>query len=123
MLSPAQKIIITILAGLFIFLITVLATYAKPTCAPLEKVEKQLHLKGVTRPLTEAEYHFLQGSYATAPPVGLPPGDGAVLFRPDHDIGYSIVIWTKGILACLPSPVANEVVDMLPKIIDIEGNM
>ena len=57
--------------------------------------------------VTPGAFHFLQGFYVANPatPSGLPPGDGALLFR-KGDSG--MIIWTRGKLACAPLMVPAE---------------
>ena len=39
-------------------------------------------------------------------PVGLPPGDGALILTRDHG-EEGMVLWTRGVLACDPLPISH----------------
>ncbi len=88
------------------------------------------------RPLSAAEYHFVEGIYAMSPltPPGLPPGDAAQIVQSKNS---AAILWTRGKLACLTFmatgerdehghpkfgyglfPLAPAVIKMLPSIVE-----
>ncbi|MBV8473326.1 MAG: hypothetical protein JO107_10530 [Hyphomicrobiales bacterium] len=88
-----------------------------PNCTALEKVQQAAGKDTTVSPLTDAQFHFLQGLYAALPftPAGLPPGDGALLLTKDKG-GAGLIIWTRGPLACDPLPAPEEVQKLLAEI-------
>ncbi len=87
------------LAVALILLSTPALASTAPECVSLSKAQ---HVKGTTvAPLTRAQFYFLSGAYAITPPVGLPPGDGAVMLTDDSS-GNAMILWTRGPLVCKP---------------------
>ena len=71
---------------------------AKDTKLMREDIEKM----GKWAPLTPGQFHFLEGMYYGAPPVGgHVPGDGAVIATATGDKG-GMILWTRAGNACLP---------------------
>ncbi|HEY1941841.1 MAG TPA: hypothetical protein VGH40_06920 [Roseiarcus sp.] len=94
-----------------------LAQEKGPHCGALDKVQQEAGKDTTVSPLTDAQFHFLQGLYAALPftPAGLPPGDGAVLLTKDKG-GAGLIIWTRGPLACDPLPAPEAVQKLLAEI-------
>lgn len=90
----------------------------KPRCTTLERVQKAIDGKASIRPMTAAQFHFLQGFYVREPttPEGLPPGDGALLLMLD-DADTGEILWTRGTLICDPLPLKGHIKDFL-KLLD-----
>ncbi len=88
-----------------------------PHCTALEKVQQAAGEATTVSPLTDAQFHFLQGVYATLPftPAGLPPGDGALLLTKDKG-GDGLIIWTLGPLACDPLPAPEAIQKLLAEV-------
>lgn len=68
--------------------------------------------------LTRGQYHFISGVYAAAPstPVGLPPGDSAVLAQEKGDKD-GVVIFMKGGKGCFPMPAPEVLIRMMDQIV------
>jgi len=77
-----------------------------PHCMSLEKAQKTLGKDTAVVALSPAQFHFLQGMYVALPttPDGLPPGDGALLLTKDK-ADEGVILWTRGVLACEPTPI------------------
>lgn len=106
------------------FLVAALAFVAVPAwadCSTLEKVQEKAP-SATMAPLSEAEFHFLQGIYALNPltPPGLPPGTSALLMRKAGNPG-ALVFWISGQLVCDPMEVPDKLLEMLPKVKAGEG--
>jgi hypothetical protein len=62
--------------------------------------------------MTPGQFHFLAGAYTILPPMGLPPGDGAIIVsEKDH----SWIVWTRGKLACNPTPIDPKFLVLMAK--------
>src|SRR6185437_10030169 len=66
--------------------------------------------------LTAAQFHFVEGMYAIVPPVGLPPGDGAILATLKGPHKLAVILWTHGDQACAPFPVPTDIAALIPGI-------
>jgi hypothetical protein len=92
-------------------------------CVTLEKVQKKEPGATMT-PLSDAEFHFLQGIYALNPatPPGLPPGAGAMLMKEKGKKG-GLVFWVSGTLVCDPMNIPNEILEMLHEVKAGKGSL
>ncbi len=88
-----------------------------PRCASLEKAQKAAGKDTAIAPLTQAQFHFLQGVYVLSPttPDGFPPGDGALLLTRDHG-DEGLILWTLGSLVCEPMPAPKKLLDYLVQV-------
>ncbi len=79
-----------------------------PHCMSLAKAQKAAGKDTTITALTPAQFHFLQGMYVALPttPDGLPPGDGALILTRDKG-EEGIILWTRGVLACDPTPIGH----------------
>jgi hypothetical protein len=86
----------------------------KLDCMPLAKFKTDNGKAGnsTITVMTPGQYHFLAGAYTILPPMGLPPGDGAIIVSTgDH----SWIVWTKGKLACNPTPIDPKFLVLMAK--------
>ena len=86
---------------------------AKDTGLMRADIEKM----GKWTPLTPGQFHFLEGMYYGAPPVGgHVPGDGAVIATATGDKG-GMILWTRSGNACLPmTPVSGGFLKVISEI-------
>jgi hypothetical protein len=96
------------------------AAHAKPptpACKTIAAVKALLANGAHFTPVTPGQFHFLQGLYVALPdtPPGLPPGNGALLVQRDGEPA-SLLLWTRGNLACAPLGLPATVVKMLRNI-------
>lgn len=86
-------------------------------CKALAKLEASLDAKTHAAPLTEGQFHFIEGVYVGSPmtPDGLPPGAGALIITHDGDAG-GLIVWTRGALACAPSPVNDKLLNLMQAV-------
>jgi len=91
-------------------------------CKALAKIEAEFDAQTHAIPLTAGQFHFMEGVYVGSPstPDGLPPGDGAILVTHDGDKD-GIVIWTRGTLACAPTPVNENLIRLMTAVKTGEG--
>jgi hypothetical protein len=97
-----------------------------PLCKPLAKLWADFDSKTHFTALTPGQFHFVEGLYVGSPttPKGLPPGDGGLLATHDGTKN-GIIIWTRGLLACAPIPINEELIKLIANIktgaLDSEG--
>jgi hypothetical protein len=79
-----------------------------PRCISLAKAQKAAGKDTTITALSPAQFHFLQGMYVALPttPEGLPPGDGALILTRDKG-EQGLILWTRGVLACDPTPIGH----------------
>ncbi len=89
----------------------------KATCKPLAKLKADFDAKTHFVVLTPGQFHFAEGVYVGSPttPDGLPPGDGALLVSHDGEKD-GIIVWTRGALACAPTPVNEKLINLIAGI-------
>ena len=80
-------------------------------CAPLDKIKTDLDAKTHFAVLTPGQFHFAAGIYVGMPntPMGMPPGDGALLLTHDGSKSGKI-LWTRGKNGCSPINIPEEFV-------------
>jgi hypothetical protein len=99
----------------------------KGPCRALDKLRAEFDTKTHFVPLSPGQFHFVEGVYVGSPttPVGLPPGDGALLVTRDGD-KEGLIVWTRGALACAPIPINERLIKLIAGIktgaLDDEGN-
>lgn len=86
---------------------------AKPHCAALDKTKFPNGAKFIA--LTSGQTHFAQGAFTAVPPIGPPPGDGAMLIQIPNEKG-SAIAFTLGKLACQVMGVGPDFVKVLLKV-------
>ena len=88
-----------------------------PVCAPLDKIKADLDAKTHFVALTPGQFHFAAGIYVGSPntPMGMPPGDGALLLTHDGSKSGKI-LWTRGKNGCSPIDLPEELVKFLNAI-------
>ena len=64
--------------------------------------------------LTKGQTHFVQGAYTVVPPVGPPPGDGAMLIQ--HGKKEAAIAFTSGKLVCQVMPIVPSFTEILLKV-------
>jgi hypothetical protein len=79
-----------------------------PHCMSLAKAQKEAGKGTTVMALSPAQFHFMQGMYVALPttPEGLPPGDGALILTRDKG-EQGLILWTRGVLACDPTPIGH----------------
>jgi hypothetical protein len=93
------------------------AEVAHPRCEAMDKLKAEFDTKTHAVELDPGQFHFIEGVYVGSPatPDGLPPGDGALLVTHDGD-GGGIIVWTRGKLACAPSPVSERLIKLMARV-------
>lgn len=100
---------------------------AHAQCNALAKLKAEFDAKTHVVQLTAGQFHFVEGVYVGSPntPDGLPPGDSALLVSHDGDKD-GVIVWTRGALACAPTPVNERLIKLLDSIktgaLDGEGD-
>lgn len=65
--------------------------------------------------LSPGAFHFAEGAYSILPPIGIPPGDGALLAT-QKGAHTALLIWTHKGQGCAPTPIPEEFAKLIPGI-------